>query len=85
MICLGALICFLIPFLGICTSDIPKFSYAPSIGVTSLTDKECKIFRIFLKSYQAVSVREHNAISLLKKISPVSVEWVLDPTLILER
>ncbi len=72
-------------FLNFVPVDIPKFSYAPSIGVTSLTDKEQKIFRSFLKSYQAVSVREHNAISLLKKISPVSVEWVLDPTLILER
>lgn len=63
----------------------PKFSYAPSMGVTGLKDDECEIYRDFLKNYQAVSVRESNAISILEDLSPVPVEWVLDPTLILER
>lgn len=65
--------------------SMPKFSYAPSMGVTALKDNECEIYRDFLKYYQAVSVRESNALPILEDLSPVPVEWVLDPTLILER
>lgn len=77
-------------FLSIFTLDfvpstIPKFSYAPSMGVVSLNDNERKVYTEFLRDYQAVSVRESNAVFLLEDLSPVPVEWVLDPTLILER
>lgn len=65
--------------------NIPKFSYAPSMGVTSLTEYEQEIYRDFLKGYQAVSVRESNAVPILENLSPVPVEWVLDPTLLLEQ
>lgn len=64
---------------------IPKFSYAPSMGVTSLTEQEQEVYRNFLQGYQAVSVRESNAVSVLEKLSPVPVEWVLDPTLLLSK
>lgn len=63
--------------------NIPKFSYAPSMGITSLTGEEQQVYKKFLKSYQAVSVRESNSVELLKNLSPVPVEWVLDPTLLL--
>lgn len=63
----------------------PKFSYAPSMGVASLNDHEQEVYRNFLRSYQAVSVRERNAVSILEPLSPVPVEWVLDPTLLLDQ
>lgn len=63
--------------------NIPKFSYAPSMGITSLTELEQIKYREFLKFYQAVSVRESNSVELLKELSPRPVEWVLDPTLLL--
>lgn len=65
--------------------ETPKFSYAPSLGVSELNDNEREVFHNFLKTYQDVSVREQNAVSLLNELSPVPVEWVLDPTLLLER
>lgn len=65
--------------------NIPKFSYAPSMGVTSLNEHEREVYRNFLRSYQAVSVRESTSVPLLENLSPVPVEWVLDPTLLLDR
>lgn len=65
--------------------NIPKFSYAPSMGVTSLTEQEQEVYRKFLQGYQAVSVRESNAVPILESLSPVPVEWVLDPTLLLDQ
>lgn len=71
--------------LNFVPDNIPKFSYAPSMGVTSLIEHEQEVYRSFLQGYQAVSVRESNAVPILEKLSPVPVEWVLDPTLLLEQ
>lgn len=65
--------------------SVPKLSYAASIGVTGFEDDVKEKFRMFLKSYQAVSVREETSVSLLKDISPCKVEQVLDPVLLLPR
>ena len=73
---------FTLDFVPSCT---PKFSYAPSMGTTALTDNIRETFREFLKDYQAVSVRESGSVSALTDLAPVPVEWVLDPTLILDR
>lgn len=61
----------------------PKISYAASISKSSLTDNQKEYFKNFLKDYKAVSVREQNAVDILKDLSPVSVDWVLDPTMLL--
>lgn len=62
-----------------------KMSYAASISKSTIDDKQKEFFKTFLKDYKRVSVREQNAVSLLSDLSPVSVEWVLDPTLLLSR
>lgn len=61
----------------------PKMSYAASIGVDSLNKEQLKMFKYSLKNYYAISVREERAAILLNPISPVDVEWVLDPTMLL--
>lgn len=63
----------------------PKFSYAASISVDSLTDEQQEVFRNSLSSYIGVSVREKQAVSLLQGLSPVPPVHVLDPTLLLDR
>ena len=63
----------------------PKISYAASISQNSISNEMKAYFKTFLKDYKAISVREENAVKLLKDLSPVNVEWVLDPTLLLNQ
>ena len=63
-----------------------KLSYAASIGKTSLSEEQKLFFRDALACYNFISVREKNSVKLLKEILPNhSVEWVVDPTLLLEQ
>lgn len=72
-------------FLDFVPSTKTKISYAASIAKDSLTDEQKEIFRKSLKDYKAVSVREKSAEKLLEGFSPVEVQTVLDPTLLLTR
>ena len=60
-----------------------KLSYAASIAKDSLTEEQKNMLRDSLKDYKAVSVREKSATQLLEGLSPVDVQVVLDPTLLL--
>ncbi len=59
-----------------------KISYASSIGIPDLTDKEGKIIKEYLKDYCFISVRELSSIPILKNLGYRPV-CVLDPTLLL--
>jgi len=72
-------------FLDFVPSDKPKISYAASIARDSLTDEQKEIFKKHLKDFKAISVREPSAKELIKDLSPVEPEVVLDPTLLLSR
>ena len=72
-------------FLDFVPSDKIKLSYAASIACDHLTNSQKEIFRNSLKDYKAVSVREKSAVNLISDLSPVPVENVLDPTLLLDR
>lgn len=63
--------------------NVPKFSYAASIASPHLTDNECMAIKNSLCHYLAVSVREEGSIEQLKLLYTGSIEWVLDPTLLL--
>lgn len=65
--------------------DMKKISYASSLGVTVLADNVKRKYRKLLKSYSAISVREQSAADLLQEISPVNVEVVVDPTMLLDK
>ncbi|MBQ8546296.1 MAG: polysaccharide pyruvyl transferase family protein [Clostridia bacterium] len=60
-----------------------KISYAASISRNSLTEAQKDVFANSLKDYSAVSVREKNTVDLIEDVSPVKVEWVLDPTMLI--
>ena len=72
-------------FLDFVPSDKIKISYAASIARDCLTDEQKEIFRKSLADYKAVSVREKSAEKLLEGLSPVGVQTVLDPALLLSR
>lgn len=60
-----------------------KISYAASISQNALTQDQRDVFKNTLEDYHAVSVREKNTVDLIADVSPVEVEWVLDPTMLL--
>lgn len=72
-------------FLDFVPSKKLKISYAASIAKDSLTVEQKETFRSSLKDYKAVSVRETSAVDLLKDISPIEPQLVLDPTLLLTK
>ena len=62
-----------------------KMSYAASVAHDVLTPEQKERYMRAFSRYNAISVREQEAIGLLQPLSPVPVEWVLDPTLLLSR
>jgi hypothetical protein len=70
-------------FLGFAPKDKVKAAYAPSIGVAAYSSEEEQYVREHLKDYHFVSCREKHGAEILQKLSPVKVETVLDPTLLL--
>lgn len=60
-----------------------KMSYAASIAVDSLEDKEIKVLANSLSTYTAISLRESNLIKTLEYATGKKVYQALDPTLLL--
>lgn len=61
----------------------PKLSYAASISKPDLNEAQLQMFREALRDYQAVSVREADAVRLLSGVAPTTPVQVLDPTMLL--
>lgn len=70
-------------FLTFVSNGAPKLSYAASISQKELSPKAKSIYKENLKDFFAISVREKEAVELIQDISPVKVEYVLDPTMLL--
>lgn len=71
-------------FLTFVPKEKKKISYASSIGVTELLDNEKQDFKRWLSSYDAISVREHQAQNLLVSFIEKPVAQVADPTFLLD-
>lgn len=69
-------------FLGFAHDDKVRAAYAPSIGVASYSEEEKQYVKEHLRKYQFVSCREKYGTDNLYPLSPVPVETVLDPTLL---
>lgn len=63
---------------------LPKIAYAPSIGVSDIPEPYVKEFKEYLSDFKAISVREQNAVDLVKKYADRDSKWVLDPTMLLD-
>ena len=70
-------------FLDFVGADTTKISYAASMGVGSLDNEQEKIFKKYLPSFQAISVREKSAASVLTPLVNRVENVSVDPTLLL--
>lgn len=70
-------------FLQFGAASTKRIAYAPSIGHSSLTDEMKSIFKQYLSKFDAISVREKSAVSILKEID-YDAAAVLDPTMLLQ-
>lgn len=70
-------------FLGFVPENKLKISYAASISRNTLTDNEQAILRETLPGFTGISVREKEAVELVKNATGISSEWVLDPVFLL--
>ena len=64
---------------------IKKMSYAASIAKDTLSAEESRRYKKAFKDYAAISVREKSAVELLRPITPVEIQWVVDPVFLLRR
>lgn len=72
-------------FLAFPPEGSKKIAYAPSVGVSSLTEDEKKTISNYLSSYSELSCREARGVELLKECaSGKNVKLVVDPTLLLD-
>lgn len=71
-------------FLTFAPSCAKKISYAASIGITELTEREKCDFKKWLSEYNAISVREKQAKILLESFVNKKIEQVSDPTMLLD-
>lgn len=60
-----------------------NIAYAASFGVSNVKDEYQKLFCNGLKNIKDISVREDNGKNLVKEISGLDAEVVLDPTMLL--
>lgn len=70
-------------FLTFAPEGSKKISYATSIGVAELQEKEKQNYRKWLSDYTSISVREKTAQLLLTSFVNIHIEQVLDPSFLL--
>lgn len=71
------------PFLlGFGNPGIKRVAYAASFGVSDLDTESKKIFLKYLKDFDAISVRERSGVGICNDLGSISVDWVLDPTML---
>lgn len=64
--------------------DKKKIAYAASLGNAEFSDHHKKEYRQLLKNMDYISVREKYAVEFTQQFTNKPVEYVLDPTLLLE-
>ncbi|MCQ5140779.1 polysaccharide pyruvyl transferase family protein [Enterocloster bolteae] len=72
-------------FLDFVNDDIPKISYAASLGMEKITSHQSCLLKQYLLNFKAVSVREQEAVQLVQPATDKHVYQVIDPTLLLDR
>ena len=65
--------------------EINKISFATSFGVSKIPEKYKNQYSKFLKKINYISVRESNAVELVKELSNREARLVCDPTLLLNK
>lgn len=61
-----------------------KVAYSPSLGSRPFDLEEEKIFKEFIKDFHGISTREQQGAVYIQKLTGCDIDWVLDPTLLLD-
>lgn len=72
-------------FLTFAPKDARKISYGSSFGVSEIDDLYKDKYNQYLNNLDKISVREKQAVKLVRKLSERDSTWVLDPTLLLTK
>lgn len=62
-----------------------KIAYAPSFGASFVAEKSIPVFQRYLPAFDALSCRETQGVKMLKDMTGLQAEHVLDPTLLLTK
>ena len=71
--------------LGFVEDGERKIAYAPSIGVSNLSDKDKLIIAKSIKSFRALSIREKEGLQELQPLCNTEIKLVCDPVFLLKR
>lgn len=71
-------------FLNFAENNKIKISYAASFGSVNISKEYRDMLPVYLEKFKAISVREEDAVGLLKNIG-IDSEAVIDPVFLLER
>lgn len=69
--------------LDFVNSPTIKISYAPSLGLSSFSDRESMLYKKYLHDFSFISVREQQGADFLKCILNRDIKVVLDPVFLL--
>lgn len=74
-------------FLNSVPNHTIKISYAASFGIDQFdVDKNTKAeCAVLLNKFNAISVREKEAVSICKEMTTIDTEWLIDPTLLINK
>lgn len=72
-------------FLTFAQAGKKRVSYASSFGVSSIDEKLHERFSTWLSEYDSIAVREDGGRELVKSLTGKEAEWVIDPTLLLNK
>lgn len=67
--------------------NVKRIAYAASLGtdVWEYSVEETSNCKTLIKLFDAVSVREHSAVNILKEKLDANAQWVVDPTMLLTK
>lgn len=65
--------------------SIKKITYAPSMGVIDINNKEEQTIKSFLKNFKYISVRESNFKNAITSLTEKEIAVVLDPVFLLSK
>lgn len=72
-------------FLDFAPKGCRRISYAASFGVSDIPVYVKDIYTEYLQRFDAIGVREKNAVGMVKRLTGREAQWVLDPTLLLDK
>lgn len=71
-------------FLDFVSSDKKKLSYAASIGIDEWEKSSSNVIKEYLKSFDAISIREPSSLKMVESVYDGDVVVNVDPTVLLE-